>query len=946
MYKQIFAFLSMLWPVFVSHQAWASVIDFMPVVTNFSQSTYDGGLQNWSIAQTDEGLLCFGNQKGLLTYDGYQWTCSMLPSHAIVRSVLADGDRIYVGSYTDFGYFKRDVFGTYRYTSLWPKNYKSRDDEIWKIIKAPNGHIYFQSFCSWFDYDGHNTVAHFDQSHLPLHFFKVGRQVYVQMVNGGLFELRGSRYVPLLARSDYGDDDIVAMFAHGTQGLLCVTSRNGLFLLQGGKLSPWRTDIDDALRASQANNATMLDRHTLVVGTILNGIFAISLETGRSLWHCNMANSLCNNTVLGLLTDKSDNIWAALDNGLALVHTALPVTVMRTGPTGMPIGMVYGICRTGGSMYVATNQSLWRYDMGTREMRQVARTGGQNWYVSALGQQVLAGHNLTTMAVTGDEATPLVGVPEGSTCLRRYQVDGQDALIEAGYGSLRVYRMRDGRWQLAHIVQGFHAPILEFEIDSDGSIWGAHFSKGVYRLDLSADLRRVVRQRYYGAPTPGGIHGQMHVLKIRGRVVMAYQQRLYTYDDIKGRMVPYRMAGHALPGSLVSATPIDNNTFWTSDATAFSLFGYDGRHYRRRVHIPYKMFGLEANTNGVAQYVDGKHTYFFLNNGIGRYTEGTRAHSDARFPLTIAGVTTTTSDNLTQQVAIAGDSPHRISAGNLRLQLSYPSYDNQLLTYRCTLEGGGKDVVTEQETPVFAFNSLGYGNYKVKAEVLSADGVILATATYAFVRVTPFYLSVWAILVYAAVCFLLIRMYVNWRTNKIVRRNRHKAEEELMRQNLKVLEQKQIIAAQQRIIMENELTSKSKDLASLALKMAVQRENSEVLRGKLLDKKQRGLLTDRDFRELITKAEGTDSGEVWDIFEQNFDLIHKNFFRNLRTRFPDLTATDLKFCALLRLNLNTKEIAKYTNLTIRGVEGARYRLRKKMDIRNDQSLTEFLIDLK
>lgn len=82
------------------------------------------------------------------------------------------------------------------------------------------------------------------------------------------------------------------------------------------------------------------------------------------------------------------------------------------------------------------------------------------------------------------------------------------------------------------------------------------------------------------------------------------------------------------------------------------------------------------------------------------------------------------------------------------------------------------------------------------------------------------------------------------------------------------------------------------------------------------------------------------------IFQNNFDLIHEKFFRNLRERYPSLTATDLRFCALLRLNLSTKDIAQMTNLTIRGVEAARYRLRKKLDIPDGTGLVDFLIDLK
>lgn len=929
-----------------SLRAASATADFVPVVSNYSQSAYGGGLQNWSVTQSADGKVYFGNQRGLLSFDGYQWNCSKLPNRAIVRSVLADGDRIYVGSYTDFGFFRRNSRGGYDYTSLWPSHYRAHNDEIWKIVKAPNGHIYFQSFCSWFDYDGRHVVAHYDERMLPLHFFVVGKEVYVQMVNGGLCLLRNSRYLPIVAREAYGNDDIVGMLPGQGGALLCVTSRNGIYILRNGAMTRWNTELDGALRSFQVNHTAQLGRSTLVVGTILNGIYALDLNSGRQLWHYNMANSLNNNTVLGLLTDQGHNVWAALDNGISLVHTGSPVTVMRTDRLGLPIGMVYGITRRGSDMYVATNQSLWHYSLTSHKLTQVEGSNGQNWYVADMDGEVMAGHNLSTLSVAGATAHSMAGSTEGATCIRHYRADGHDVLIEAGYSSLRVYRRVDGRWRFSHTVRGFMAPLLELEIDNSGSLWGAHFSKGVYRINLSQNLTRVEQMEYFGAPTPKGIHSQMHVMKIRGRVVLSYQGKLYTYDDMHGRIVPYEGDGARLPQGMVAAVAVDNASFWTADMTAFSYFRTDGNQLRRMAYIPHKVFGLEVNTNGLAQYVYGDDIYFFLNNGIGRYRMGHRGQMAPRYPLTVDRVTSVTSDNKTEAIACDDNGENTITSDNIGIMLSYPNYDDQLLTYRYRLKGRGTDIRSEQTTPALTFNSLGYGSYTLEAEVVSIDGEVLGKTSYAFERAVPFYLSWWALMVYGMAIFLLIRQYVNWRTEKIVRRNKRMAEEELMRQNLKMLEQKQIIAAQQQIIMENELTSKSKELATMAFQMAVQRSHSEVMREELLEKKRAGLLTDKDFRDLITKAEGSDTDEVWSVFQQNFDLIHQNFFRNLRSRYPELTATDLKFCALLRLNLNTKEIAKLTNLTIRGVEGARYRLRKKLGIRIDQSLTEFLIDLR
>ena len=102
---------------------------------------------------------------------------------------------------------------------------------------------------------------------------------------------------------------------------------------------------------------------------------------------------------------------------------------------------------------------------------------------------------------------------------------------------------------------------------------------------------------------------------------------------------------------------------------------------------------------------------------------------------------------------------------------------------------------------------------------------------------------------------------------------------------------------------------------------------------------------DKELRAMLYGAT-IDDQAYWEVFRTNFDLTHNNFFRNLRERYPALTPTDLKFCALLRLNLSTKEMAQFSGLTVRGVEGARYRLRKKLNLSESASITEFLIDFR
>ncbi|MBN2807226.1 MAG: hypothetical protein JXR22_11260, partial [Prolixibacteraceae bacterium] len=70
-----------------------------------------------------------------------------------------------------------------------------------------------------------------------------------------------------------------------------------------------------------------------------------------------------------------------------------------------------------------------------------------------------------------------------------------------------------------------------------------------------------------------------------------------------------------------------------------------------------------------------------------------------------------------------------------------------------------------------------------------------------------------------------------------------------------------------------------------------------------------------------------------------------NFVSNLKSKHPDLTLTEIKIAAYVRMNLTTKEITEFMHKTPRAVENDRYRLRKKMGLSNNDSLQQYLMDI-
>lgn len=931
--------------------AHAVTASFMPIISFYNSLDYKFGMQNWACTQDANGTMFFGNTNGILQFDGYNWQKSMLPSKGIVRSLLADGNRIYAGGYTEFGFFERDGKGGMLFHSLWKKQFNKRNDEIWNIVNDGKGNIWFQSFSSIFKYDGKTVTPYYNKERLPLWTFSVDGKMFTQIINGSLCQIDNGLFTVFAERSQLANDDAVGMHLLPQGNILIATSKNGLFVKNMSKKKganknmsekplPLHTDIDVQIKHDIVNRTIMLSTNTLVLGTIKGGVFAVDITTGRCLWHYDKHNGLGNNTVLALYASQQGNVWVALDNGIALIHAGTPLS--EAGMDG--IGMVYGITKKGSNLYIATNQAVWQYNLLTNNAKQISGCDGQNWYVENIYNKLVVGNNLKTQAINDNGAVTQLSTPiMGSTVIREYEMFGQKAVIEATYARFRLYHESNGNLIYAGEISGFNAPVREFEIDSHGTIWASHMSKGLYRLELSHDMKTFTSVTYYPS-IKKGVEELFHVMNIVGRVVFSCDNKLYTYDDIRKRIVPYTGFEVADNGGIVSSSYVDKNTFWLLNNDGYWLMHTANGKITPHTFIPNTMFGHECNVYGKSMFCDDGYTYFFLNDGIGRYDMSRQLPKQPTFPVLIASVKTKDQRNNIHLLPCSDNEKVKVN-GNITVRVSYPNFNGNKLLFHYSLTGSGKTLEETSCVPEISYSNMSYGSHTLTVTVTDISGNVLGKTSYAFTNPTPFYISIWAWLLYAAVLYAVVYYYIKWRTTRIVAHNRKMAERELMQQKMKTLEQERIIAEQQKVILENELSVKGKDMASLAFDMATMKSSMENARESLIEGMRNGSISSRNANKILQQMKADNNDMFWATYRNNFDLIHKRFFRTLHEKYPDLTSNDLRLCALLRLNLNTKEIASFTRLSVRGVEGARYRLRKKLGIPTDKSLTDFLIEI-
>jgi ligand-binding sensor domain-containing protein/DNA-binding CsgD family transcriptional regulator len=931
----------------------AQDIPFIPPVYNYTTDRYNAGNQNWAIAQGSNGVIYFGNDNGMLSYDGVNWELYNQPNNLSVKSIYIDvGDsyeRIYTGSFEEFGYFESDKTNQLVYHSLSRnvEDYEFHNDEIWSIFPF-KGKIYFQSFYSVFVYDG-EKVQTLKPHPSVLYFFHAGEKMFAQLINGDFCLFDGENFHPVFAsRERWNNDNVIALLPCEDNWLL-VTSKNGLYRFSEEKhtVTRWNISAWSELQQNTINRAIAAEDGSFVFGTINSGIFAID-KNGELMWHIDRSNGLNNNTVLALFEDRNQTVWAALDNGISNISTHSLLSFFE--PADSQIGPVEDILFHNNRLYLATNQGVYSYSDADKSFFRIPGFDIQSWFIKSFDNQIFVGHNLGTSLMQDLREVRIEGAHTGGMDMKRATINGKDILLESSYTSLFVYtRDSSGNWNFSHAVEGFSDLIKNLEIDHAGNIWAGHMYKGVYRLKLDWGLRKVIEKENYlsfdDAHTSS--YRPIKVMKLRGRIVFADGDRFFTYDDVEHRIIPFDLLNNDLFGLADThrIIPVNDNLFWFIRHKEYVLVEYRENEYTIQNRIPYSILNNPPNAGRANLLVTGDTiSYLCMNGGIGKYSFS-KKQTEVKTELQIASITHHNRNNY--HVFFLDPSKKGTIAyqnNNIAFRFLYPEFSKKIFQVESYLQGYDSRWVNINRYRSAHYHNLPAGDYTLHAHVKDSAGKVLSATRYSFRIKKPWYKTGWAYPLYLLLILLLSGFIVKRHIQKVIRKKHKLFTEQENRRLAQIERQEKEIATLQNEKLEAELTYKGKELAGAAMLLINHSEFLKSLRESIRSLILAGKINRSEGNELVSTIEkNLQEKDEWSLFQRNFDLIHENFFRKLKERYSELTPTDLKMCALLRLNYSSKEIAEMLNISIRGVEAARYRLRKKLYLSEAENLVDFMI---
>ncbi len=238
------------------------------------------------------------------------------------------------------------------------------------------------------------------------------------------------------------------------------------------------------------------------------------------------------------------------------------------------------------------------------------------------------------------------------------------------------------------------------------------------------------------------------------------------------------------------------------------------------------------------------------------------------------------------------------------------------------------------------FENLPYGNYTFNVKGKVGNKISENIASFSFEIERPWFLSNTAFAIYFISALFLILIIHNFYKAHYVRQQRKLLEDAQRKIELNELENSQKLIEFKNEKLKLDIDNKSRELAISTMSLIKKNEFLNKIKNELKTSENPKI---RSVIKLINN--NINNNDDWQFFEEAFNNADKDFLKKIKNRHPGLTPNDLKLCAYLRLNLSSKEIAPLLNISSRSVEVKRYRLRKKIDLPHESSLTNYILEI-
>lgn len=934
----------------------------LPDIVNHTKQTYGAGLQNWDIKQDETGLMYIANNEGLLTYDGSYWHVYPLPNKTIVRAIEIKDEKIFVGGQDELGYFSPTQNGTLAYHSLvsaLPSKVRSFGD-VWDIVSV-NKHVFFRTSVAIFKLsEGRMSV--YDPNSEWTFLGISGEKIYAHDFKTGLKIFEDNAWVPLPNQEKLPPSVIPTAILPLKKGTsLLSTLKNGLYTIDKDGITKLQKNTNALFENERIYSATAIDGKSIALATTNGGVYIINFN-GDIIQGFSKREGLQTNNILSVFADKEHNLWLGLDNGIDFVAYNSPIKQLNpllqnaSGYTAMVFENKFWLGTSSG-LYTVPLQNTSDLSFSKGAFSLVANTKGQTWNLSKINDQLFLGHHEGAFMIKNNAAVPLASGKGFWNFLALSATMPSSEIIAGTYTGLVSFKTQGNTLVKKDDLLGNFKESSRFvSIDDGGNIWVSHPYHGVFKLVKQAN-RPISITKYAEKEGLTSIMDNQ-VFKINNQILVGTQKGVYQYEAEKNRFKPAPFYQKLLGKKSIRYLKEDGlGNIWFIHEKTLGVIDVSDKQ-ARVIYLP----ELTGRLLSGFEYIYPYNTQnIFIAGAKGVFNVNYEKYK-ANIPNLRVSIRSVKISGQKDSILFGGYRTTKLEIENPKIGHTWKTMQFEFsaavfaslstLEYSYRLKELDKtwsewSTRTEKE-----FTTLPAGGYTFEVKVRNNLGNESPIASYQFEVRPPWYLTRLVKLIYAGLVYMGIVFLHAWYKRKLrIQQAKHNDEQ----QKLQYIHELELSKTESELVnlrnekLETEITLMNTELASAAMHL--------LKKGEVLAKNKEELskiLKVVDHPEAISELkkmmrnlnDDEKMDQEWESFSKHFDKVHSDFLAGLKEKYPAITPNELKLSAYLRMNLSTKEIAQLTNISVRGVEIGRYRLRKKLEIPSEQNLFDYLMGFK
>lgn len=936
----------------------------LPDIINYSKVDYKAGLQNWDFKQDNNGIIYVANNEGLLSYDGTYWKLYPLPNKTIVRSVEIGADnKIYVGGQDEFGYFAPAKNGQLQYHSLITSLPDRERDfaDVWDIAYYKN-EVFFRTSRRIFRL----TSKRINIAHAPSEWSYVGEckgKLYAHDIKMGLMTFESEQW-KALPSGNLTNVEVTAILPI-KNAIIVTTLKHGVYNYSNTGATKIVTPATGAIEKERIYTATAINNEWIGLGTTNAGVHIID-EKGDLIQNLSKPEGLQNYNILSIFSDNQSNLWLGLNNGIDCI--GFNKAIKHINPNYQDAS-AYATIIYKDNLYVGTSSGLYSAPLnGASDLSfnrgnftAIKNSAGQVWSLANINEKLLLAHHEGAFQIQQNEAK-LISNKTGFWNFQTVSASGTESKIVAGnYTGLLYLNDNGNNIGTTNAVKNFTQSSRFVAVDEEAHIWVSHPFHGLYRVEKDTASKLAPKLYTDKNGLPSSLNN--HVYKVKNEIVVATEKGVYKYNAQTDKFEPYGFYQNLLgQQSLRYLKEDQEGNIWFIHEKQLGVLDMSTKT-PKIIYIPelnnklLSGFELVYPVNETNVFIGGESGLFNLNYAKykkNNYNLQVRIR-EVRVvgegdSLLYGGYFGNVNESQVQQKGQAPNLGGQWGAIHFEYSTALFGLQNNL-EYSYRLKGLDENWSKWNSKTEKEYTNLPAGSYTFEIKVRNNLGEESEVDYYHFSVLPAWYVSKWAYIGYLLIICLLVFLLIRWQKKKfIVQQEKHEEEQK----HLNYLKQLEIDKAKNKVTeiknekLQLEIDNKNTELLNFTMHLVQKGELLSDLKThmskmtKVLENSS-GLEELKKMIKVINDADKMDKD--WENFIYHFDKAHNSFTINLKQKYPKLTANELKLCTFLRLNLSTKEIAQLMNISLRGVELGRYRLRKKLELPTETSLFDFFNEI-